>query len=191
MKEKEGRKEMKAILAADRNWAIGNKGKLLVSIPADMRFFRETTSGNVVIMGRKTLESMPMGRPLKNRTNIILTRNRDLTVPGARVAHDTDELSKILEDRRDKECFVIGGEQIYRLLLPWCDTVYVTKIDYAYEADTYFPDLDRDPQWELAEESAEQTYFELTYTFRTYRRIGRGDPGREGISCTKEELQKP
>jgi dihydrofolate reductase len=191
VKEKEGRKEMKAILAADRNWAIGNKGKLLVSIPADMRFFRETTSGNVVIMGRKTLESMPMGRPLKNRTNIILTRNRDLTVPGARVAHDTDELSKILEDRRDKECFVIGGEQIYRLLLPWCDTVYVTKIDYAYEADTYFPDLDRDPQWELAEESAEQTYFELTYTFRTYRRIGRGDPGREGISCTKEELQKP
>ena len=191
MKEKEGRKEMKAILAADRNWAIGNKGKLLVSIPADMRFFRETTSGNVVIMGRKTLESMPMGRPLKNRTNIILTRNRDLTVPGARVAHDTDELSKILEDRRDKECFVIGGEQIYRLLLPWCDTVYVTKIDYAYEADTYFPDLDREPQWELAEESAEQTYFELTYTFRTYRRIGRGDPGREGISCTKEELQKP
>lgn len=171
MKEKEGRKEMKAILAADRNWAIGNKGKLLVSIPADMRFFRETTSGNVVIMGRKTLESMPMGRPLKNRTNIILTRNRDLTVPGARVAHDTDELLKILEDCRDKECFVIGGEQIYRLLLPWCDTVYVTKIDYAYEADTYFPDLDRDPRWELAEESAEQTYFELTYTFRTYRRI--------------------
>ena len=82
-----------------------------------------------------------------------------------------DELAKILEKYRDRECFVIGGEQIYRLLLPQCDTVYVTKINYAYEADTYFPDLDRDPQWVLADESEEQTYFELTYTFRTYRRI--------------------
>ena len=162
---------MKAILAADRNWAIGNKGKLLVSIPADMRFFREKTSGNIVVMGRKTLESMPMGRPLKNRTNVILTRNAELEVPGAETAHNIDELAKILEKYRDRECFVIGGEQIYRLLLPQCDTVYVTKINYAYEADTYFPDLDRDPQWVLADESEEQTYFELTYTFRTYRRI--------------------
>jgi dihydrofolate reductase len=162
---------MKAILAADRNWAIGNKGKLLVSIPADMRFFRETTSGHVVIMGRKTLESMPMGRPLKNRTNIVLTRNKELSVPGAETAHDLEELSEILRKYQDRECFVIGGEQIYRLLLPQCDTVYVTKVDYAYEADTWFPDLDQDPQWELAKESEEQTYFELTYTFRTYRRI--------------------
>lgn len=162
---------MKAILAADRNWGIGNKGKLLISIPNDMRFFQRMTSGNVVIMGRRTLESMPGGRPLKNRTNIVISRNRNYAVPGAEVVHGTDELEELLKKYKGREVFVIGGEQIYRLLLPMCDTVYVTRIDFAYEADTHFPDLDADAHWTLAEESEEQTYFELTYTFRTYRRV--------------------
>lgn len=182
---------MKAILAADQNWAIGNKGKLLVSIPADMRFFRKMTSGNVVVMGRKTLESMPSGRPLPNRTNIILSRNQKFEVPGAEVAHTTDELAELLSGYRDREVFVIGGEQVYRLLLPKCDTVYVTRINYAYEADTWFPDLDRDPAWELAEESEEQTYFELTYTFRTYKRVPLTDRREGECSCTREESRKP
>jgi dihydrofolate reductase len=187
---------MKAILAADEGWGIGNRGKLLVSIPADMRFFQRMTTGNIVVMGRKTLESFPGGRPLKNRTNIVLTGNPDYRAEGARIVHGPDELADVLsrENKEGKDIFVIGGAVIYRLLLPYCDTVFVTKINYRYEADAYFPDLSRDPEWELAEESEEQTYFELTYTFQTWKRVSGGEelpgavPAKEGESrCARGE----
>ena len=161
---------MKAILAADKNWGIGYGNKLLISIPADMRFFRETTTGHVVVMGRKTLESMPGGKPLKDRVNIVLTRDPSYQVKGAEVVHGPEELMHVLGAYDTEEVYVIGGEQIYRLLLPYCDTVYVTKIDYAYQADAWFPDLDADPGWVIAEESEEQTYFDIEYTFRTYKK---------------------
>ena len=162
---------MKAILAADQNWGIGNKGGLLVSIPSDMKFFRETTSGHVVVMGRKTLDSMPGGRPLKNRTNVIVSRNQKLQVPGCAVVHNLEEVLEELKQYDDEDIFIIGGEQIYRMMLPYCDTVYVTKLDYAYQADVHFPNLDEDPEWEMTEESEEQTYFNLEYYFRTYKRV--------------------
>ena len=132
---------MKLIVAADRNWAIGKNNKLMWSIPADMKFFRETTQGNVVIMGRKTLESFPQGQPLKNRVNIVITRNPSYKVKDAVVVHSVEEA--IEESRKyDGDVFVIGGESIYRAMLPYCDTALVTRIDYAYEADTWFPNLD-------------------------------------------------
>lgn len=160
---------MKLIVAADRNWAIGKNNKLMWSIPADMKFFRETTQGNVVIMGRKTLESFPQGQPLKNRVNIVITRNPSYKVKDAVVVHSVEEA--IEESRKnDGDVFVIGGESIYRAMLPYCDTALVTRIDYAYEADTWFPNLDEDEEWELTDEGEEQTCFDLEYAFTRYER---------------------
>ena len=161
---------MQAILAVDENWAIGNKGSLLVKIPADMKRFREITTGGVVVLGRKTIETFPAAKPLPNRTNIILSRNKDYQVEGAIVAHDAEEVLKAIQDYDKDTVFNIGGESIYKLLLPYCDTAIVTKIDHAYEADAYFPNLDKDPDWELVEESDEQVYFDLTYHFLKYVR---------------------
>ena len=161
---------MKAILSADTNWGIGNKNKLLVSIPSDMKFFRETTTGNVVVMGRKTLESFPGGLPLKNRINIVLTGNKDYKVKDTVIVHSEEELMEELKKYNTDDIYVVGGESIYRMMLPHCDTVYVTKIDRAFEADTFFPDLDEMEEWEMTEEGEEQTCFDLTFCFTTYKR---------------------
>ena len=161
---------MKAILSADRNWGIGYQNKLLVSIPSDMRFFREMTEGKVMVMGRKTLESFPNGLPLKKRINIVLTHDRSYQVKDAVIVHDKEELLEELKKYREDDVFVVGGGSVYELLLPYCDTAYVTRIDMAYQADTFFPDLDQDPEWELTEESDEQTCFDIEFTFTVYRR---------------------
>lgn len=161
---------MKLIAAVDKNWAIGRKNRLLTSIPADMHFFKETTTGHVVVMGRKTLESFPGGRPLKDRVNIVLTRRADYDAKGAAAVSNIPSLMKELEAYREQEVFVIGGESIYKALLSYCDTAYITKIDYAYEADAYFPDLDADPSWEMVQEGEEETYFDLCYRFTVYQR---------------------
>ena len=161
---------MNAIVAADKNWAIGYKNKLLVSIPADMKFFRQLTGGKVVVMGRKTLESFPNGLPLKNRTNIVLTGNPNYHVKDAVIVHTTEELLEELKKYDEEEIFVIGGESTYRMMLPYCSKVYVTKIDHAYQADTYFPNLDQLEDWEMPEVSEEPTCFDLEYVFSTYER---------------------
>ena len=164
---------MKAIAAVDKNWGIGLKGKLLVQIPADQRFFRETTTGQVVVMGRKTLESFPGGEPLKNRVNVVMTRGGAGLPDEVEKAHSIDELKTVLGRYEDKEIYCIGGAEIYRQLLPLCDECYITKIDESYEADAFFPDLDADPEWELVHdgsENEEQTYFDLIYHFLRYKR---------------------
>lgn len=161
---------MNVIVAADKNWGIGKDNKLLVSIPADMKFFRETTTGNVVVMGRKTLESFPGGLPLKRRTNIVLTKDVNYQVKDAVLVHSVEELLEELKKYDSENVYVIGGDSVYRQLLPYCDIAHVTKIDYAYEADSYFPNLDEDPQWEVTASSEEQTYFDLEYTFVKYQR---------------------
>ena len=161
---------MNIIVAADENWGIGKDNKLLVSIPADMKFFRETTTGNVVVMGRKTLESFPGGLPLKRRTNIVLTKVVNYPVKDAVLVHSVEELLEELKKYDSENVYVIGGDSVYRQLLPYCDIAHVTKIDYAYEADSYFPNLDEDPQWEVTASSEEQTYFDLEYTFVKYQR---------------------
>lgn len=159
---------MNLIVAVDENWAIGLQNKLLVSIPADMKFFRETTTGKVVVMGRKTLESFPQKQPLKNRTNIVLTRDKDYKVNGAIVVTSVEELLQELKKYEQDDIYVIGGESIYKLLLPYCKVAHVTKIDHAYEADTYFPDLEKEAGWEVTGISEEQTYFDLEYYFVRY-----------------------
>lgn len=161
---------MNIIAAVDRNWAIGNKNSLLVKIPRDQKLFREMTEQKVVVMGRKTLESLPQKQPLKNRTNIILSSDKNYTVKGAAVVHSVEELFEELKKYQSDDIFVAGGETVYRQLLPYCDTAHITKIDYAYEADAYFPKLDKMPEWELAADSEEQTYFDLEYYFLQYRK---------------------
>ena len=161
---------MNLIVAADANWGIGKDNKLLVSIPADMKFFRTTTSGKVVIMGRKTLESFPNGLPLKNRINIVITGNKDYKVKGAVVVHSIEEALREAGKYPSEDVYVIGGDSIYRQMLPYCTKAHVTKIDFAYQADTFFPDLDQMEEWKVTEESEEQTYFDLEYTFVTYER---------------------
>lgn len=161
---------MNIIVCADNNWAIGYKNKLLVSIPNDMKHFREETTGKVVVFGRKTLETFPQGQPLQNRTNIILTRNPKFSVKGAVVVHSVDELMKELKKYDDEDIYVIGGDSIYKQLLPYCNVAHVTKIDHEYQADAYFPNLDKDPEWEITADSDEQTYFDIAYEFLKYER---------------------
>ena len=164
---------MNLIAAVDENWAIGNKNQLLVRIPADQKFFRETTTGKVVVMGRKTLESFPNGLPLKNRTNIVLTHDPDYRVKDAVVVHSMEELHEELEKYASEEIYVIGGETVYRQLLDECDVAHITKIAFSYDADAYFPNLDKDPDWVLEAETEEATCFDICYTFRRYVRRNR------------------
>ena len=161
---------MKAILSADRNWGIGNGNKLLVSIPSDMKFFRQTTTGKVVVMGRKTLESFPNGQPLKNRINIVLTGNKDYTAKGAVIVHSQEELLDTLKQYDTEDIYIIGGESVHRMMLPYCDTVFVSKIDRTFQADTFFPNLDEMEEWEMTEEGEEQTCFDLEFRFTKYER---------------------
>ena len=162
---------MNLIVAVDKNWAIGRGNKLLVSIPQDMKFFRETTKGKVVAMGRKTLESFPGGQPLKNRVNVVMTTDKNYSTNGIVLVHSLEEMMDELKKYPSEDIYVIGGETIYRQLLPYCDRAYITKIDHAYDADTYFPNLDEDPQWKMTKISEEQTYFDLEYVFTVYERI--------------------
>ena len=164
---------MNAIVAVDNNWAIGCKNRLLVRIPADHKNFRHETTGKVVVLGRKTLETFPQGMPLPNRTNIVLSKNPDYKVKGAVVVHDREELMAELSEYPTRDIYIIGGESVYRMMLPECDVVHVTKIDHEYEADAYFPDLDQDGEWEITADSEEQTYFDLPYSFVKYERKNR------------------
>ncbi|MCM1261831.1 MAG: dihydrofolate reductase [Butyrivibrio sp.] len=161
---------MNMIVAVDENWAIGNKGSLLVSIPNDHKMFRKETMGKVVVLGRKTLETFPQGMPLEGRTNIILSANPDYKVKGADIVHNIDELLEELKQYKTEDVYIIGGESVYRMMLPYCDIVHVTKIEHNYEADAYFPNLDELDEWEITADGEEQTYFDIAYSFVKYER---------------------
>lgn len=161
---------MKLIAAIDKNRGIGYQNKLLVQIPQDMNHFQAMTMNQVIIMGRKTLESFPGGRPLYGRTNIVLTRSNKSFAKPAITCHSIEDVLESLKDYPDKEVYVIGGEEIYHAFLPYASKAYITYIDYEYRADAYFPVLPKD-EWKLVEESEEQTYFNLEYYFRTYEKI--------------------
>ena len=161
---------MRLIAAADRRWAIGKKGNLLVSIPDDQRLFRQETLGKVVVMGRKTLQSLPGGQPLYGRTTIVLSMDPEFSVKVAQVARSMEEALKILQTYPSDDIYGAGGQEIYEEFLPYCDTAQITWIDYEYDADTYLPDLDKDEEWEMTGQSEEQTYFNLCYEFRIYKR---------------------
>lgn len=143
---------MVAIVAVSENWGIGKDGDLLFSIHQDMRRFRTLTSYMTVIMGRKTLESLPGGKPLPKRRNIVLT-SRTEPIGGVELAASIDEVLSLVADDPADETYVIGGGQVYTALLPHCEKVLLTKVYSSPEADTFFPDLDADPAWKIADES--------------------------------------
>ena len=146
---------MIAIVAADEKWGIGLEGRLPWHIPGELGFFKEKTTGNTIIMGRKTLESLPGGKPLPGRRNIVLTRDRSSLDPSVESVTSPEELFGIIRD--SDSIFLIGGEQIFTLLIPYCSKAYVTRVNGVFDTDTYFPDLDHDPDWQLTETSETTT----------------------------------
>jgi len=164
---------MNIIVAVDKKWGIGNKGKLLVSIPRDKKLFREETTGKVIIMGHNTLLSLPGAQPLAGRENIVLSRDKSLSIKGATVLNSVDACIDYLRKNniKDSDVFVIGGESVYNDFLPYCDIAHITYIDYEYEADRHFLNLDISNEWSLVLETEEETYFDIPYTFRMYKRV--------------------
>lgn len=161
---------MKAILHADKEWGIGKKNGLMFSIPADMKFFRETTTGNVVVMGSNTLKSFPGGKPLKNRTNIVLYpdgEDRDDCL----IVHSLEELFAEIKKYDEDRVFVIGGAMMYKTLLPYCSEVLVTKVDAVGGADAYFENLDQNPAFKLVYTSEPVETNGYTVYFTTYKNL--------------------
>lgn len=159
------------VVAVDKNWGIGNDGNLLFHISEDLKNFRRLTEGKTVILGRKTLATFPKGAPLKNRRNVILSRDESYSVEGAEVARSVEEASELLKNENTDNVVVIGGESIYRQMLPLCDTAIVTKIDAEAPAiDKFFPNLDEDENWYLAEESEVKEENGIKFKFCTYKR---------------------
>lgn len=158
---------MDLIAAVDQNWAIGKDGDQLCYIPADLKRFQALTTGHAVILGRKTLATFPGGRPLKNRRNLILSRSESFAPEGAEVFPDVDSLLAAAQ----VDAFVIGGASVYKALLPYCDRAYITKIDRAWPADSFFPDLDADPAWQVTEEGEALEHEGLTFRYVTYERV--------------------
>ena len=143
---------MIAILHADKEWGIGKRNDLMFSLPLDMKFFRETTSGKVVCMGYNTLLSLPNGRPLKNRTNIVLCE-KDKQVEGCICVHSVEELLNECKAYNSDDVFIIGGASVYKTMLPYCNKVFLTKVDAVGGAEVFFPNLDTHPDFELYSES--------------------------------------
>lgn len=157
---------MKAIAAVDENWGIGRDGRLLRPIPADLKRLKALTLGHPVILGRKTLESFPGGRPLPGRENLILSRTMTVCPEGARLFRNADELLAYAPE----DSFVLGGGEVYRRLLPCCREALLTRIHKRFPADTRFPDLDGDPDWELVDSQGPFEDDDLTFSYLTYRR---------------------
>ena len=157
---------MKMIVAVDQNWAIGKDGDQLAYLSTDLKHFKALTTGHPVILGRKTLATFPGGKPLKGRRNLILSNSVGFAPEGAEVYGDLPALLAIAPE----DSFVIGGGSVYRALLPYCSTVYVTKIHASFPADTWFPDLDALPEWAICEQSEPLSEQGLSFHYVTYTR---------------------
>lgn len=160
---------MKLIVAVAKNWAIGHKGGLLFDLPDDMTFFRNTTLNKVVVMGRNTLLSFPGGKPLKNRTNIVLTTNREFEAEGSIICHSFNELFEELKKYNDEDVFVVGGGKIYNDLFQYCSDALITKVDAIVNADTFLHNFDEDHDWFLSYASEVHENNGLKFTFNTYK----------------------
>lgn len=167
------RNDLILIASADRNWGIGFENRLLKRIPEDMKRFSQLTRGNLIIVGRRTLESFKDAKPLPDRVNVVLTRDAGYQCPGAVVVHDLEELMSAIAGFEGK-VYVCGGESVYRLLLKYCSMAMITRIDATFEADTHLPDLDSDERW-IREETGDwqQSRTGIAFRFDTYRRCGR------------------
>ena len=159
---------MELIVAVYDDWGIGKDGTQPIALSADRKFFRETTRGAMVIVGRKTLADFPGGRPLPNRVEVVMSR-QDIDIPDVVMCHSPEEAMEIAKTA--ERAMVIGGGSIYKQMLPYCDTAYITKVHVTPESDTFFPNLDTDPQWGLAEvlQSGEENG--IGYEMCLYKRV--------------------
>ncbi len=160
---------MNAIVVVDENWAIGKNGDLLVHLPGDLKYYRQKTINNVIIVGRKTLESFPGSKPLPDRTNIVITRNENYEAPDCIVCTSVDEVMQKIAGYDTEKVFVAGGGEIYKQFMDKCDGFYVTKIYKGFDADTYFPNLD-ELGYKVTWESEIQEEKGITYRFLKYER---------------------
>jgi dihydrofolate reductase len=161
---------MRAILHADKNWGIGKNNGLMFKIPADMKFFKETTTGNVVVMGSNTLKSFPNGKPLKDRLNIVLYpdgEDRD----DCKIVRSLDELFAEIKKFPPEKVFVIGGQMMYKTLLNYCTEVLVTKVEAEGDADAFFENLDKNPDFELISVSEPVETNGYIISFTTYKNL--------------------
>jgi len=159
---------MKAIVAVDKKWGIGKKNGLLFSLPADMQYFKEHTLNKVVVMGSNTLKSFPNGKPLKNRVNIVLFpdgEKRDDCI----VVDNLDELSKVLKNYNTDDVFIIGGAMFYRTMLPYCSEIFVTKVDADGNAEVFYENLDKLPNFSCVYESESQETNGYNIKFTIYK----------------------
>ena len=159
---------MDLIVSVDENWGIGNNGQLLAKISSDLKRFRKMTTGNIIIMGRKTLESFPEGKPLPNRINIVMTHSQEYTCEGVKVCHNVQEVLRTIHKEKQKYVFVVGGASIYQQFLQYCERAYVTKIYQTFVADTYFKNLDKVYHWKLIEQQPIQEENGIKYAYLTY-----------------------
>ena len=160
---------MNAIVMTDKNWGIGKNGGLLTHIPEDMKFFKEKTIGNIVVMGRKTFESLPNHQPLHHRLNIIISANHEYKGDNVITLKSIDELLDYIYFHHRKDVYVMGGGSIYKELLKYCDSCYITKVDHEYDADTFFPNIDEMKNWKCESKSDDFIYDGLRYAFYTYK----------------------
>ncbi len=165
------RHDLQAVVAVDNSWGIGLRGTQTLVVPEDRRHFRLVTGGGTVIVGRKTLQDFPGGRPLKNRRNIVLTRDPGLLVEGADIAHSVEEALALCA--QDPEVFVIGGESVYRALLPYCARAHVTRLFADADNDAFFPALSANPSWRLTDPGEVREHEGIRYAFQTWERAER------------------
>ena len=178
---------MEAIVVTEKNWGIGKDGDLLASLPGDLQYFKEHTLEKTILMGRKTLESLPGGKPLPGRDTIVFSTSESFAEFVREKAACGEEKEKKRWGRctvepsmekylsaegiaLDSEVLAAGGESVYRACLPYCSRVYVTRMECALEADRFFPNLDEDPEWEIEEESSRQEENGVGYRWVTYVR---------------------
>ncbi len=157
------------ICAVDEQFGIGKDGDLLFKIPEDMKYFRNTTKNKIIVMGRTTFESLPNKKPLKDRTNVVLTNNKNLKIDGAYVFNSVNEVLMRFQD--SESVFIIGGEQIYKQFLPHCEKACITKVFNNYNADTFMVNLDKLNEWKIISESNFKVYNENKYKFYIYQRV--------------------
>lgn len=160
---------MKAIVAVDKNWGIGSNGGLLAHLPGDLNYFKEKTMGKIMVMGRRTLESLPGGKPLPGRINIVLTKDLNFQ-GGCATCNSLEDLFEELKKYPEDDVFVVGGADVYKQLLIHCDTYYVTKIDEIFPADCHLENLDENENFSVNWESAIHKENEIEYKFVEYRR---------------------
>ena len=167
---------MKLIVAVDREWGIGYRGELLATVKEDLAHFRELTVGQTIVYGSSTLRTFPYGRPLKNRINLILSTNPNFKPEGAVVLHSVEEPIAYEKAHPEEDIVVVGGASVYKQLMPYCETAYVTRFDASFEKDAYFPNLDENPSWQCISVSethysngATDTEDRMPYCFTEYR----------------------